>query len=48
MEFTAIVTNGSGNLSYQWRLNGVNVGSNSSAYNNADLDQNDQIAVIVT
>lgn len=45
--FTATPTNG-GTPSYQWKLNGGNVGSNSSTYNNTSLSDNDQISCVMT
>jgi|GEM_PF-1103115 len=45
--FTATPTNG-GTPSYQWKLNGVNVGSNSSTYSNSALANSDAITVVMT
>src|SRR5688572_16793623 len=45
--FTAIPTNG-GTPLYQWRLNGNNVGTNSSTYSNSALVNGDVVTVIVT
>ncbi|HTH55438.1 MAG TPA: hypothetical protein VL728_05290, partial [Cyclobacteriaceae bacterium] len=45
--FTATPTNG-GTPAYQWRKNGVNVGTNSNAYTDAALANGDQIDVVMT
>jgi hypothetical protein len=45
--FTATPTNG-GTPSYQWKLNGTNVGANSATYQNATLGNNDVVAVVMT
>src|SRR5687768_17997184 len=45
--FTATPTNG-GTPSYQWKLNGNNVGTNSSTYSNSALVNGDVVTVIVT
>src|SRR5213076_2755316 len=44
--FTATPTNG-GTPSYQWKLNGNNVGTNSNTYQNAALVNRDQVEVIM-
>jgi hypothetical protein len=46
--FTATPTNGGTTPSYQWQLNGANVGSNSSTYSNAALVNGDAVKCIVT
>jgi len=46
--FTATPTNGGATPSYQWKLNGVNVGSNSSTYSSTTLSNNDSVSVILT
>jgi hypothetical protein len=46
--FTAIPTNGGTNPSYQWKLNNVNVGSNSSVYINNQLTNNDVVRLVMT
>jgi len=46
--FTATPTNGGTTPSYQWRLNGGNVGTNSSTYTNASLTNGDIVTCIIT
>jgi hypothetical protein len=43
--FTATPINGGGSPSYQWNLNGANVGSNSDSYNNSGLVNGDVVTV---
>ncbi|MDI1315963.1 hypothetical protein [Flavobacterium sp.] len=45
--FTATPTNG-GTPSYQWKLNGTNVGTNSATYSNASLTNGNTVAVVMT
>jgi len=45
--FTAAPTNG-GTPTYQWQLNGVNVGSNSPTYSNTSLTNGDAVTCIMT
>jgi Putative metal-binding motif/Calx-beta domain len=45
--FTALEING-GNPSYQWKLNGSNVGTNSSTYQSSTLGNGDSVQVIMT
>ena len=45
--FTATPTNG-GTPTYQWKLNGANVGTNSPTYVNNELDDGDQVYCIMT
>jgi hypothetical protein len=46
--FTANALNGGSNPSYQWKLNGNTVGTNSSAYTTTTLANNDVVTCVVT
>jgi len=46
--FTATPVNGGATPSYQWKLNGANVGTNSATYQNAALANNDVVMVVMT
>ncbi len=47
--FTAAPSNtGGGTVSYQWKLNGANVGTNSSTYANAGLTNGNQVSCVIT
>lgn len=46
--FTATPTNGGATPSFQWKLNGVNVGTNSSTYQHSTLANNDIVTVVMT
>ena len=46
--FTATPTNGGAGPSYQWKKNGVNVGTNSTTYTNAALANSDIISCVMT
>ena len=46
--FTATPTNGGTSPAYQWRLNGTNVGTNSSTYTTTTLATNDIVTVVMT
>ncbi len=47
VKFTATPTNG-GNPTYQWKLNGNNVGTNSNIYQSTGFANNDSIEVVMT
>ena len=46
--FTATPTNGGGAPSYQWQVNGLNVGTNTATYSNSSLANNDIISCKMT
>ncbi|MCP4521096.1 MAG: T9SS type A sorting domain-containing protein [Cytophagales bacterium] len=46
-EFSALATN-LGTPSYQWKVNGVNSGANSSTYSNAAITNNDVVTCTIT
>ena len=46
--FTATATNGGTTPSYQWKLNGTNVGTNSASYTNATLTNGSIVTCVMT
>jgi gliding motility-associated-like protein len=46
--FTAVGVNGGAAPSYQWQVNGVNVGTNSNTYTTTTLANNDNVKVVLT
>jgi hypothetical protein len=46
--FTANATNAGAAPDYQWKLNGINVGTNSATYSNTSLVDNDVVTCILT
>ncbi len=46
--FTATAVNGGGTPTYQWRLNGANVGTNSTTFTTSTLSNNDVVDCILT
>ncbi|MBX9853664.1 MAG: T9SS type A sorting domain-containing protein [Cytophagaceae bacterium] len=46
--FTATPTNGGTAPSYQWKLNNVNVGTNSATYSNSSLNNGDVVRCVMT
>lgn len=46
--FTGVSTNAGVSPAYQWKLNGANVGTNSSTYTNSSLSVNDNITCVLT
>jgi gliding motility-associated-like protein len=46
--FTATATEGGLNPAYQWKLNGVNTGTNSNTLNNSNLKNGDIITCVLT
>jgi hypothetical protein len=46
--FTAAPTNGGATPSYQWKLNGSDVGTNSDTYSNASLITGDIVTCVMT
>ncbi|HRG58856.1 MAG TPA: hypothetical protein PK323_07830, partial [Bacteroidia bacterium] len=46
--FNANISNGGSNPTYQWKLNGSNVGTNTSSYTNTSLVNGDIVACVLT
>ncbi len=46
--FEANTVNTAGNIQYQWQINGMNVGSNSSSFESSSIQNNDVIQCTVT
>ena len=46
--FTATVTDGGTTPVYQWKLNGINVGTNSSSYTSSSLVNGDVVSCVLT
>ena len=46
--FTATPTNGGSAPTYQWKLNGTNVGTSSTTYSNSALANSDVVTVVMT
>jgi len=46
--FTAVVTGAGANPVFQWQVNGINAGTNSSSFTTSLLNNNDQVKVILT
>jgi len=46
--FNASITNGGANPIYQWQVNGINAGINSSSFTYSTFNNNDQVKLILT
>ncbi|MEZ5046276.1 MAG: fibronectin type III domain-containing protein [Chitinophagaceae bacterium] len=48
VNFTATPSNGGSTPSYQWKLNGANIGSSSATYSSSSLNNNDIVTCVMT
>jgi len=48
VKFTATAVNGGNNISYQWKKNNKNVGTNNRIYNDTSLTSNDSVWCVIT
>ncbi|MEP7237914.1 MAG: T9SS type A sorting domain-containing protein [Ferruginibacter sp.] len=48
VSFTAAPVNGGSTPAYQWKLNNVNIGTNSPTFTSSSLSNNDQVKVLMT
>ncbi|RXR22438.1 hypothetical protein [Flavobacterium stagni] len=48
VEFTATPTHGGASPSYQWKINGINVGTDNPIFSTTDLLNGDQVTVVMT
>ena len=46
--FTATPTNGGSSPSYQWKVNGINAGTNSPVFSSSTLSNGNQVSVLLT
>lgn len=46
--YSAVAINGGGSPTYQWQVNGLNVGNNSSTFSSSGLSQGDLVRCILT
>ncbi len=48
INFSSSISNGGANPTYQWKVNGSNVGTNSANYSSSSLNDGDQVSLEVT